>query len=387
MLFANVWYVAEWSESVTDQPVKTRMLGRDFVLFRDREGKAVCLSNTCCHRGASLAQGKCQDDGTLSCPFHGWRFDGAGRCTTIPSQADPTGDIPAAARVDSYPTEEHHGLVWGFLGDRIDEAHAPFAMPEDTDPAWRRVTFSDTWKANLHWTKMVDLDQVHLHIVHGIPLNEENPSRPSEHTVEHHDDGFSTHMVSRPPPRAGAWAALRKEGATVSSRLRFHIPGFTLYGQIDIGAQGTGFRNVFYSMGTPIDEETTRIYLIAFRNFLLEPEKDKDHLERNLRNVYQDKAIAEGHFPKRAPDVPAWPIINIDREDRLMQTYWALMRQLRERGWQLDRLALDALDRNGEVRVIPSPARRAGPAGNWVYQPVPLVPAAVPLAVRRGALP
>ena len=95
---------------------------------------------------------------------------------------------------------------------------------------------------------------------------------------------------------------------------------------------GSGFCNVFYSMGTPIDEENTKIYLIAFRNFLMEPEKDKDHLERNLRNVYQDKAIAEGHFPKRAPDVAAWPVINIDREDRLMQTYWQLMRRAAREG-------------------------------------------------------
>jgi hypothetical protein len=38
----------------------------------------------------------------------------------------------------------------------------------------------------------------------------------------------------------------------------------------------------------------------------------------------------------------------------------------------MDRLALDACERNGEVRVIPSPARRANPA-HWVYRPVPFV--------------
>ena len=71
MLLTNIWYIAEWSENVTDKPVKARMLGRDFVLFRDPDGRAHCLSNTCCHRGASLSQGKCQEDGTVSCPFHG----------------------------------------------------------------------------------------------------------------------------------------------------------------------------------------------------------------------------------------------------------------------------------------------------------------------------
>ena len=372
MLLTNVWYIAEWSENVADKPVKSRMLGRDFVLFRDRDGKVACLSNTCCHRGASLSQGKCQDDGTVSCPFHGWRYNAQGRCTTIPSAAKPNEHIPAAARVDSYPVVERHGFIWVFLGDRPEEAHPLFDMPELTDPAWRKVTFSDTWKANIHWVKMVDLDQVHLHIVHGIPLNEENPSRPSAHTVEKFDSGFRTHLVSSPPPREGSWAALRKERTTVTSRLTFYIPGFTLYGSIQIGEPGSGFANVFYSMATPIDEENTKLYLVVFRNFLMDPDKDKDHLERNLRNVYQDKAIAEGHFPKRAPDVPRWPVINVDREDLMMQTYWQLMRELRDRGWQIDRLKLDELDRQGDARVIASPDRRADPE-NWVYRTVPLV--------------
>jgi phenylpropionate dioxygenase-like ring-hydroxylating dioxygenase large terminal subunit len=384
MLIANVWYIAEWSENLTDQPVKVKILGRELVLFRDPAGVAHCLSNTCCHRGASLAQGRCQADGTISCPFHGWRYDAAGRCTMIPSAADPTGDIPPAAKVDSYPVEERHGLVWVFLGDRPEEAHPLFEMPENTDPAWRKVTFTDTWKTNIHWMKMVDLDQVHLHIVHGIPLNEDNPSRPSAHSVEYIQNGFRTHLVSYPPPRGGAWAKMRQERTAVNSYLTFYVPGFTLYGKIQIGMPGSGFENVFYSMSTPIDEENTKLYLVAFRNFMLEPEKDKDHLDRNLRNVYQDKAIAEGHQPKRAPDRPEWPAINVDREDLMMQAYWHYMRGLRERGWQIDRVALEAQERNGEVRVIPSPARRADPA-NWVYPSVPFVPGVAGAAqARRG---
>lgn len=385
MMFANVWYIAEWSEHVTDKPVKVKMLGREFVLFRDRGGKAVCLSNTCCHRGASLAQGKCHEDGTVSCVFHGWRFDAQGRCVNIPSQAKPAEDIPAAAKVDSYPVQEKHGLVWVFLGDDPAAAHPLFEMPENDDAAWRRVTFTDTWKANVHWAKMVDLDQVHLHIVHGIPLNEDNPSRPSEHRVEQIPNGFRTHLVSRPPPREGAWAKMRQQRTEVNSWLTFYLPGFTLYGRIEIGAAGSGFCNVFYSMSTPIDEENTRMYLIAFRNFMLEEDKDKDHLQRNLRNVYQDKAIAEAHLPKRAPDVPEFPAIKIDREDRLVQAYWQLMRELRARGWQIDRRQLDELERNGEVRVIPSPGRRENPS-SWVYEPVPFVNVAAQKASsRRGA--
>lgn len=368
MLFTNVWYIAEASETLTaDKPLKVKMLGREFVLFRDSAGRAHCLSNVCCHRGAALSLGKCHDDDTLACPFHGWRFTGEGRCTMVPSQERPRDDIPAMAKVDAYPTEERYGFIWVFLGDRPEEAHPLFEIPEFDDPAWRMVRFDDTWKANVHVAKMVDLDQVHLHIVHGIPLNEENPSRPGEHAVTWDDRGFGTHIVSRPPPRGGSWQKLRTERASVNSYLNFYVPGFTLYGRIEIAA---GFSNVFYSMHTPIDEENSHLWLLAFRNFMLEPDKDKDHLERNLRNIYQDKAIAESVRPKRAPDQDEFPKIPVDREDRLMQAYWQLLRDLRGRGWQIDRMALEELDRDGDYRVIPSPARRRDPAA-WVYGAVP----------------
>ncbi|MDH5255312.1 MAG: Rieske (2Fe-2S) protein, partial [Gammaproteobacteria bacterium] len=82
-MFINFWYAALRSDQLTDQPVKVRMLGQNFVLFRDTAGKAHCLSNVCVHRGGSLAGGKVKGD-RVECPYHGWQFDGAGQCTRIP---------------------------------------------------------------------------------------------------------------------------------------------------------------------------------------------------------------------------------------------------------------------------------------------------------------
>ena len=49
--------------------------GADLVLFREMDGTARCISNVCPHRGSSLAEGILYKDGTLSCPFHGYRFN------------------------------------------------------------------------------------------------------------------------------------------------------------------------------------------------------------------------------------------------------------------------------------------------------------------------
>ena len=119
-MFINFWYPALESAELTDTPVKVRMLGQDFVLWRNADGAACCVSNTCTHRGGSLGDGKVHD-GCIQCPYHGWRFDGEGNCTAIPSLG-PNPTIPGRTRIDAYPVEERYGLVFCFLGDLPEDA-------------------------------------------------------------------------------------------------------------------------------------------------------------------------------------------------------------------------------------------------------------------------
>jgi phenylpropionate dioxygenase-like ring-hydroxylating dioxygenase large terminal subunit len=374
MMFTNVWYVAEPSNNIKDQPTRATILGRDLVLFRDEKGKAVCLSGVCPHRGADLAQGKCEPDGTVGCPFHAWRFDSTGKCTKIPSNKDPVGEIPEAARVDSYPTEEKYGYVWVFLGDDLENATPILDIPEYDDPNWRHVTHAVTWNCNQHWAKQVDLDHVHLPIVHGIGFGGDNPIRPPDHTVVHRNDGgFETEIIGKPDITKGKWLELRNTRSTVTSKLKFFVPSFTSRGKVSVGGRDSGVYNMFYQFTTPIDEEHTRMHYTFFRNFMMEPENDIEHLRRNCRNIYQDKSLAERIMPKRAPDVPVYPQITAELEDKLMGAYWKVLQELRAKGWQIDRVQLDALDQNGDYRTIPSPARRQKGRGKWIFDEVPRI--------------
>jgi len=374
MMFTNVWYVAESSDKIKDQPVGVTMLGRDFVLFRDQSGKPVCLSGVCPHRGADLSQGKCEPDGTVGCPFHAWRFDSNGRCTKIPSNKDPVGEIPDAARVDSYPTEEKYGYIWVFLGDDLENAEPIFDIPEYKDSAWSSVTHVVTWNCNQHWAKQLDLDHVHLPIVHGIGFGGDNPVRPPDHTVEYRNDGgFEAKISGKPDITKGKWLELRDTRSEVSSKFKYFVPGFTSRGKVAVGGVEKGLYNIFYQFTTPIDEEHTRMYYTFFRNFMTGPEGDAEHLRRNCRNIYQDKSLAEKVMPKRAPDVPVYPMITADREDKLIGAYWKVLQNLRSKGWQIDRVQLEALDQNGDHRTIPSPARRQEGPEKWVFEEIPRI--------------
>ncbi|MGH6990668.1 MAG: Rieske 2Fe-2S domain-containing protein, partial [Stellaceae bacterium] len=72
--------IALSDELPVERPVKAvRLLGQDFVLFRDEAGRLGLLDRDCPHRGADLAFGR-REKGGLRCAFHGWLFDVDGRC-------------------------------------------------------------------------------------------------------------------------------------------------------------------------------------------------------------------------------------------------------------------------------------------------------------------
>ena len=95
--------------ALADVPVAVRVLGEDVVLWRDVAGTPHAARDRCPHRGTRLSLGKVCD-GQIECAYHGWRFDGEGRCRLIP--ALPGFTPPATHAVATFPVTEAHGLLW-----------------------------------------------------------------------------------------------------------------------------------------------------------------------------------------------------------------------------------------------------------------------------------
>lgn len=133
MYLRNAWYVGAISGEVTRAPLGRLICGEPVVLYRTEGGAAVALEDRCPHRRAPLHKGTVVGE-TLQCGYHGFRFDGGGRCVAIPgSEVRP----PATARVRSYPAVERHNYVWVWTGDprRADAALIP-DLHSNADPAW-----------------------------------------------------------------------------------------------------------------------------------------------------------------------------------------------------------------------------------------------------------
>jgi phenylpropionate dioxygenase-like ring-hydroxylating dioxygenase large terminal subunit len=369
-MYTNVWYVAARSTDLIDKPLYVKMLGSDFVLFRDKKGNAVCLNNVCPHRGASLANGTLSEEGYISCPFHGWEFNGLGKCTRMPSigNEDPN-KAATGVKIDHYPTKEQQGLIWTFLGDDIENASPIFDIPEESDPNYTVLEHDVIFESNFHTAKFSNLDYVHLPVVHGIRFeDQDNPYRPPPHNVKRTDYGLTAHIETDSTPSEGEWEDVREKGSRVKSILKYFTAGATLRGEVEIGSINSGQFNAFYEFSTPINQTSTMMRYYFFRNFMTDEKMDDFALKRNLKNIYEDKIIAEAQEPKYGPD--GMPNIVGRYEDTILKVYWEIMHEMRDKGWQIDNKKWHQMTSEGEYCVVPSIDRKNSKE-KWGYPMIP----------------
>jgi len=108
------WHPIGFAKELKDKPKRRRLLGEDWVLFRDETGRLGLLGLHCPHSGTSLEFGYIEDGG-IRCCYHGWLFDVEGRCLEQP--AEPSGSsFKDRIRQTAYRAEELGGVIFAFLG-------------------------------------------------------------------------------------------------------------------------------------------------------------------------------------------------------------------------------------------------------------------------------
>ena len=83
-LFDDWHPVAASAALVPGAIVPVRLLGAEFALWRGADGRVRAWEDRCPHRGLRFSQGRASGDGVV-CGYHGWGFDGDGRCACVPA--------------------------------------------------------------------------------------------------------------------------------------------------------------------------------------------------------------------------------------------------------------------------------------------------------------
>jgi 5,5'-dehydrodivanillate O-demethylase oxygenase subunit len=165
-LMRRYWQPVAAVAQLQERPtLAVRLMGEDLVLYRDTEGRYGLLDRHCAHRRADLAYGTVEACG-LRCHYHGWLFDGAGRCLEQPFEevAHPQARFKDKIRLTAYPVEAKGGLLWAYLGP------APAPLVPDWDlfhqRGYKQIVFSEV-PCNWFQGQENSIDPVHFEWLHS----------------------------------------------------------------------------------------------------------------------------------------------------------------------------------------------------------------------------
>lgn len=237
------WYaILDGRELRRGKVLGARRLGVDLALWRDEQGAVHATADRCPHRGAALSRGRVRA-GCIECPFHGFRFDGAGRCVAAPCEGEAA---PRHLDTRAHVVREAHDFVWLWWGEARDEYPAPPWFPELGADHVHAGLVAREWP--VQWMRSVEnqLDWPHLPFVHRTTIGI-GARKAMEVASEVHGDRLDTWLRDR-----------ERADGTPELKISFMFPN------IWINPFG-GERQIGMIAFVPIEERRTRMYVRTYQ--------------------------------------------------------------------------------------------------------------------------
>ncbi|HEX3756067.1 MAG TPA: aromatic ring-hydroxylating dioxygenase subunit alpha [Rhizomicrobium sp.] len=245
----DLWYAAALARGVRKGGMRREMLlGEPVVIGRMRSGELFALRDICPHRGVPLSAGRIMPEGTVECPYHGWRFRSDGVCSAIPSLVEGQDLDPGKIKVRSYPVREQDGLIWVYVAAKPGEApksEPPRVPVENATPRWTEV---QTFHCGIDHAVIGLMDPAHGPYVHDHWWWKKTPRVKEKHYAPL-PNGFvmTAHKPSKP-----VYSLL----GDVTTEITFELPS-TRFEIIQGKLLGKPFKVVGLTLCTPRDGDTT----------------------------------------------------------------------------------------------------------------------------------
>ncbi len=311
-MLSHLWFpVARVQDINSGKPLAGELLDTRLVIFRGANGVAIARDR-CPHRGARLSLGR-MEGSALECPYHGWRWDEAGRCALVPSQPD----LRSNATLELLPTAERFGLVWASLRKPRNGLPSIPEMAQDPDGGWE-LGLGEWFDVSCGLRSITEnfRDSSHFAFVHREVFADVNPAI-SAYSVR--SEGFRLSWEI-PLTFGPAWAARTDDGSGPKYRFganagngltpgteemllqyRFELPALAyVYTEHKAGS-----KRLVCQVAAPLDIEGARCRVFffvaadeAFRRYE-GPLSLQVALE--TRVFSQDVPIVESLYPKEAP--------------------------------------------------------------------------------------
>lgn len=197
------WLIACQSHELRNKPLKRTILDTHLALFRAANRQVVALLDRCSHRNAPLSSGWIAGNQVV-CPYHGWQFDAAGVCQSVPGLCG----VPQhrTRNVPSYPVIEQDGFVWVSVQADAPPTAAPYHFPLLQTSSYTSFVREFQFDAALPDALENFLDGTHTHFVHSGLIRTEGQRKQTTATIrrgqdyveaEYRDEGQQSGLISR----------------------------------------------------------------------------------------------------------------------------------------------------------------------------------------------
>ncbi len=183
MIFERQWiYLCHEDQIAKEGDFYSTRMGRQPVyVIRGKDGAINAFLNACSHRGALLTPMRRGNARTLTCRFHGWCFDTAGRCVKVKNEKVgwPEGldrsryGLTPVARVENYK-----GFIFGSLSPEggplqevLGEAKPFIDLIADQSPQGMEIVRGgQTYLIRGNWKLQAEngVDGYHVSTVHRV---------------------------------------------------------------------------------------------------------------------------------------------------------------------------------------------------------------------------
>lgn len=211
------WLPVALSRELKHKPIERYFNNVPVVLFRDAQKQAAILENRCPHRHAPLSLGQVKQ-GEIECPYHGWRFNSKGQCTSVPGLDDF--HVSRKCIVPTYQTMEYMGMIWICASHWKQE---PSLVAVDSYSQHDVFAMSDTVHCTIAQAAENFLDACHTHFIHAGWLRNDEHRQVVEARVE--KIPFGVQACYKNESKQAGWVSKLFERDRGQSWGRFILPG------------------------------------------------------------------------------------------------------------------------------------------------------------------